>query len=167
MTLDAPWAVSIVELDDCLRAAGVELVRHDDVLSIRDLDEATRTALVATLRELVRRARESVPPVEGWLAASQALFMNDDGTQATRQRQDAFWLSLTQIVDGCLALVMLGDLAEIPFFIELLKHQPAGHLIEMATDVLCHYVDPSHELDTSQLIQRVDEWYQTCQVSKT
>jgi hypothetical protein len=55
---------------------------------------------------------------------------------------------------------MLGDLSEFPLFIELLHYQPAGHLAEMATDVLRHYVDPSHELDTPHLVQRAKEWWQ-------
>ena len=159
MILDVPWDVSIVELDDHLCAAGIEPLRRRDVLSVHDLNGETRTALVMALRESVRRAWASVPPIEQWLPASQSLFMNDDGTQAARQRQAAFWLSVTQIVNGSLALVMLGDLAEIPFFIELLKHRPAGHLIEMAADVLYHYVDPSHELDMEQLLRRAEDWW--------
>ena len=164
MPLNSAWDVSIERLGEHAQLAGVEPVAGEGVLSARDLDARTREALAAALRESVRRARMDAPPVEQWMAASQSLFMNDDGSQAAREREDSFWSSLTQIVNGCLALVMLGDLSESPFFIELLKHQPAGHLIEMSTDVLRHSVDPSGALDLPELIRRAEEWYQTCQV---
>jgi hypothetical protein len=161
MALDAPWQVSIAELNDTVRLAGVEPASRTGVVSARDLDLPTRIALVKALHESVRRARASAPPVEQWLTASESIVLNDDGGEAAQQKTDAFWLCLTQIVNGCQALVMLGDLSEFPFFIELLKHQPSGHLTEMGADVLRHYVDPSHALDTSRLIQRAQEWRQT------
>jgi hypothetical protein len=160
---DPPWNVPITDLNDNLRAAGVEPAQQDGAQFISELSVEVRTALASALSERVRLARNDAPPVERWMAASQELFMNDDGGEAARQREDLFWQSLTCIVHGCLSLVMLGDLSEFPFFIDLLKHQPAAHLIEMATDVLCRYVDPSHELDAPRLIQRADEWFQTCQ----
>jgi hypothetical protein len=159
--LDIPWDVSLTELNDTLCAAGVEPIMLGGVgtRSARDVGMPTRIARATALRESVRRARESTVPIKDWLAASEALVLKDDGSEAARDKADAFWLSLTQIVNGCLALVMLGDLSEFPFFIELLRHQPAGHLTELATDVLCHYVDPRRELDTPRLLQRADEWW--------
>jgi hypothetical protein len=157
--LDTPWDISIGELDDGLRLAGVEPVTLNRSQSARDLDLTTRVALVEALRESVHRAQVDAPPVEKWLTVSESLVLNDDGSETTQQKTDAFWLCLTQIVNGCLALVMLGDLSEFPFFVELLKHQPSGYLIEMATDVLRHTVDPSYELDTPRLIQRAEEWW--------
>jgi len=163
MALDAPWQVSIVELNDCMRRAGVEPASRAGAVSARDLDLPTRIALVEALRESVRRARASAPPVEQWLTASESIVLNDDGSEAAQEKADAFWRCLTLIVNGCQSLVMLGDLSEFPFFIELLKHQPSGHLIEMAADVLRRTVDPPHELDTPQLIQRAQEWWQAFQ----
>ena len=165
--LDLPWNVPTADLNEHLRLAGIEPVRRDGVSSARDLDLPTRESLVSVLRDCVCRARADAPPVEQWAAASQSLFMNYDFSEAARQRQDAFWLNLTRIVNGCYAQVVLGDLSEFPFFVELLKYQPAGHLIEMSTSVLCHYVDLSGALDAPQLIQRAEEWYRTGQVSKT
>jgi hypothetical protein len=159
MALEAPWQVSIAELNGYLRLAGVGLMSQDGVVSACDLDLSTRVALVEALHRSVRCARESAPPVDKWLAASESLVLNDDGSEAAQQKADAFWLCLTHVVSGCQALVMLGDLSELPFFIELLKHQPAGHLTEMAADVLCHTVDPSHELDTPHLIRRAEDWW--------
>ena len=130
LRLDTPWDIPLAELNDHLRMAGVEPVTPGEagMLSARDLDMPTRAALVAALRESVRRAREIAPPVEDWMAASEALVLNDDGSERAREQADTFWQSLTQIVNGCLALRCLGDLSEFPFFIELLRHQPAGHL---------------------------------------
>jgi hypothetical protein len=159
MAFEDSWQVSIAELNSYLRRAGVEPMSQDGVVSARDLDLLTRVALVEALHRSVRCARESAPPVDKWLAASESLVLNDDGSEATRQKADAFWLSLTHIVSGCQALVMLGDLSELPFFIELLKHQPAGHLTELAADVLRHTVDPTHELDTPHLIRRAEDWW--------
>jgi len=159
MALDAAWQVSIAELNDTVRLAGVEPASRAGVVSARDLDLPTRIALVEALRESVRRARESAPPVEQWLTASASIVLNDDGGEAAQEKADAFWRCLTQIVNGCQSLVMLGDLSEFPFFIELLMHPPSGHLIELATDVLRRTVDPSHELDTPRLIQRAEEWW--------
>jgi hypothetical protein len=161
MALDAPWQVTIAELNDTVRLAGVEPASRAGVVSARDLDLPTRIALAEALHESVRCARASAPPVEQWLAASESIVLNDDGGEAAQEKADAFWRCLTQIVNGCQSLVMLGDLSEFPFFIKLLKHQPSGHLTEMATDVLCHMVDPSHGLDTPRLIQRAEEWWQT------
>ena len=160
-----PWAISIADLNGYLALAGVEPVQRDGVAS--GLDMAERAALAQSLGESVRRARAMSPPVEHWMATSQSLFMNDDGGAAARQREQDFWQSLTHIVNGCYAQILLGDLSEFPFFIELLRCQPAGHLVEMATDVACHYVDPSRDLDLPRLIQRADEWFQTRQVFGT
>lgn len=159
--LDTPWDVSIAELNDCLRLAGAEPVTLDAFHSARDLDWPARVALVQALRESVRRARMDAPPVEQWLTVSESIVLNDDGSEAAERKTDTFWLCLTRIVNGCQAQILLGDLSEFPFFIELLKQQPSGHLVEMATDVLRHAVDPSHELDTPGLIQRAQEWWQT------
>lgn len=158
--MDAAWDVSLGDLNHYLRAAGVEPIAPKDVRarSARELDAPTRGRLALALRQVVRQARMAAPPVAEWFAASESLLMNDDGSQAARERADRFWSNLTQIVNGGLALVMLGDLSEFPLFIELLRHQPAGHLAEMATDVLSHYVDPSGELDTPHLVQRAEEW---------
>jgi len=158
---DATWDVPLGELNNYLRAAGVEPITLQDVraCSARELDEPTRSRLALALRRIVHLARADAPPVAEWFTASESLLMNDDGSQAARQRADRFWSNLTQIVNGGLALVMLGDLSEFPLFVELLRHQPAGHLAEMATDVLSHYVDPSRELDTQRLIQRAEEWW--------
>ena len=163
MALDAAWQVSIAELNDTVRLAGVEPASRAGVVSARDLDLPTRIALVQALHESVRRARSSAPPVEQWLTASESIVLNDDGGEAAQEKADAFWRCLTQIVNGCQSLVILGDRSEFPFFIELLKYQPSGHLTEAAKDVLCHTVDPSHELDAPQLIQRAQEWWQTSQ----
>jgi hypothetical protein len=169
ISLDIPWDIPTAELNAPLRAAGVEPGSQDDrtLRAARNLDLQTRMALVTALRESVRRARVDAPPVERWLTASQSLFMDDNGSEAARQREDAFWQNLTCIVNGCLAQILLGDLSEFPFFIGLLEHQPAGHLIEMATDVLRHYVDPSGELDTPQLIRRAEEWWQSFSSTNT
>jgi hypothetical protein len=156
--LDTLWDISITELDDILCRAGVESVESGAAATARDLDAQTREALVAALRASVSQARAGAPPVAQWVSASESLLLGDDGGPAARQRADAFWLRLTQIVYGCLVLVMLGDRSELPFFIELLRYQPAGHLAEMATDVLRRYVDPSHEMDTLLLLQRAEEW---------
>ena len=150
-----------MDLNNTLRAAGVEPVPLNRVQSARDLDRATRVTLVKALRVSVRRARVDTPPVEKWLTVSESIVLNDDGGEAAQQKTDEFWLCLTQIVNGCQALVMLGDLSEFPFFVELLKHQPSGHLTELAADVLRRYVDPSHKLDTPQLIQHAKEWWHT------
>ena len=163
MALDALWQVSIAELNGYVCLAGVKPASRAGVVSARDLDLPTRIALAEALHESVRHARSSAPPVEQWLTASESIVLNDDGGEAAQEKADAFWRCLTQIVNGCQSLVMLGDLSEFPFFIELLKHQPSGHLTELATDVLCHMVDPSRELDTPRLIQRADEWWQTLQ----
>lgn len=163
--LESPWAISIAELNGYLELAGAEPLQLDGVTSA--LDMTTRAALVQALGESVRRARAIAPPVEQWMAASQALFMNDDGSPAARQREQDFWQSLTRIVNGCYAQILLGDLSEFPFFIELLRHQPAGHLVEMAADVARHYVDPSRQLDSPRLIQRAEEWFQANQVAPT
>jgi len=159
MELTVPWQVPIAELNGYLRLAGVEPTGQDGIVSARDLDLPTRVALVEALHRSVRCARASAPPVDKWLAASESLVLNDDGSEAARQKADVFWLGLTHIVSGCQALVMLGDLSELPFFIELLKHQPAGHLTELAADVLRHTVDPSHELDTPHLIRQAEDWW--------
>lgn len=161
LCVGAAWDAPLSELNGYLRAAGVEPFTPQDIQarSARELDTPTRSRLALALRRVVRQARADAPPVAEWFAASESLLMNDDGSQATRQRADQFWSNLTQIVNGCLALVTLGDLAGFPLFIELLRHQPAGHLAEMATDVLSHYVDPSRELDTPHLIQRAEEWW--------
>jgi|GEM_PF-4773114 len=156
--LDPPWDISLTELNSCLRAANVATLNQDGALSARELDLPTREALASALRDSVRRARADAPPVPDWLSASESLVMSDDGSEAAREQADAFWSRLTQIVYGCLALVMLGDLSEFPFFVELLRHQPAGHLAEMATDVLRRYVDPSQELDAPRLAQKAEEW---------
>ena len=84
---------------------------------------------------------------------------DDDGSDRAREQADRFWSCLTQRVYGSLALAALGDLSEFPVFIELLRHQPAGHLTELAAEVLRHYVDPRRELDTPHLIQRAEEWF--------
>lgn len=154
--LDTSWDVPLDELNGHLRAAGVE-----PVTSSRDgtCDLDLRMMRMDALRGIVRQARADAPPVQEWLTASESLALNDDGSQAAREKADSFWLRLSQIVHGSLALVMLGDLAEIPFFIELLRHQPAGHLVEMADTVLRHYVDPSHELDAPRLLQAADKWW--------
>lgn len=154
---NVPWNIPITELNDHLELAGVEPLEREGVVSV--LDTATCTALVAALRQSVSRARVDAPPVERWMMASQALYMDDDGSEAARWHEENFWQNLTRIVNGCYSQVLLGDLSEFPFFIELLEHQPAGHLVEMATDVLCHYVDPSHGLDAPRLIQRAGEWW--------
>jgi hypothetical protein len=158
MALQAPWQVSIAELNGYLRLAGVEPMSQDGAVSARDLDLPTRVALVEALHRSVSCAREGAPPVNKWLAASESLVLDDDGSEAAQQKVDAFWLRLTHIVAGCQALVMLGDLSELPFFIELLKHQPAGHLAELAADVLHRTVDPSHKLDTPHLIRQAEDW---------
>ena len=163
MAFDTPWPVSIAELNGYVRLAGVEPASRAGVVSARDLDLPTRIALVEALRESVRRARESAPPVEQWLTASESIVWNDDGGEDAQEKANTFWHCLTQIVNGCQSLVILGDLSEYPFFIELLKQQPSGHLVEMAANVLRHAVDPSHELDTPRLIQRAQEWWQTIQ----
>jgi hypothetical protein len=156
LPLDTPWDVSIAELNDCLRLAGAEPITHD-------LDGPARVALVKALRESVRQARMDAPPVEQWLTVSESIVLNDDGSEAAERKTDTFWQCLTRIVNGCQAQIFLGDLSEFPFFIELLEQQPSGHLVGMATDVLRHAVDPSHELDTPRLIQRAQEWWQTIQ----
>jgi hypothetical protein len=163
MNLDTRWELAIAELDGYVREAGVEPVAAGGAQFARDLDPSARAALVSSLREVVRQARVNAPPVEHWLTASQDLFMGDDGTAAALERAEQFWGRLTHIVNGCLALVMLGDLSEFPFFVELLKVRPAGHLIEMSTEVLRHYVDPARELDAPRLVQRAEEWFQTRQ----
>lgn len=159
--LDAAWDIPLGELNNYLRAAGVEPITLEDVRarSARELDAPTRSRFALALRQVVRQARTVAPPVAEWFAASESLLMNDDGGEAARQRADRFWSNLTQIVNGGLALVMLGDLSEFPLFVELLRYQPAGHLAEMATDVLSHYVDPSGGLDTPHLVQRAEEWW--------
>jgi hypothetical protein len=170
LPLDTPWDISLTELNSYLRAANVATLNQDDALSARELDAPTRSALVMALREAVRRARDDAPPVAQWLAASESLVMSDDGSEAAREKADTFWSRLTQIAYGSFALAMLGDPSEFSFFIELLRYQPAGHLAEMAADVLRYYVDPSHELDTLRLLQRAEEWWsanQTSQVSRT
>ncbi len=161
LRLDTPWDIPLAELNDHLRMAGVEPVmqRNVEKLSARDLDLPTRTALVAALRESVRRARQASPPVEEWFAASEALVLNDDGSDRAREQANKFWLGLTQRVYGSLALAELGDLSEFPVFIELLRHQPAGHLTELAADVARHYVDPRRELDVPDLLQYAEEWF--------
>ena len=161
LRLDTPWDIPLDELNDHLRMAGVEPVTPGEagMLSARDLDLLTRAALVAALRESVRHARQASPPVEDWLAASEALVLNDDGSDRAREQADRFWSCLTQRVYGSLALAALEDLSEFPVFIELLRHQPAGHLTELAAEVLRHYVDPHRELDTPHLIQRAEEWF--------
>jgi sugar phosphate isomerase/epimerase len=156
---DIAWDVSLGKLDEHLRRAGIEPVRREGISSVRDLDAPTREALIESLRASVRRARMDAPPVNKWLAASESLVLNDDGSEAALQKADAFWLRLTHIVAGCQALAMLGDVSEFPFFIELLKHQPAGHLAELAADVLRRTVDPSHELDTPHLIRQAEDWW--------
>jgi len=171
LRLDTPWGISLVELNGHLRLAGVEPVTPDEAgtLSALDLDAPTRTALATALRESVRHARQAAPPVKDWLAASEALVLNDDGSETAGKKADLFWSRLAQIVHGSLALTELGDLSESPFFIELLRDQPAGHLTELAADVMRHYIDPRRELDTPHLIQRAEEWWrariQTFEVS--
>jgi len=161
LRLNTPWDIALAELNGHLRLAGVEPVTPDEAgtLSARDLDAPTRAALVAALRESVHHARQASPPVKDWLAASEALVLNDDGGETAGKEADLFWSRLAQIVHGSLALSELGDLSEFPVFIELLRHQPAGHLAELATDVASHYVDPRCELDTPHLIQRAEEWW--------
>jgi hypothetical protein len=160
--LDTPWDIPLAELNNHLRMAGVEPVTPGEAgtLSARDLDMPTRAALVAALRESVRHARQASPPVKDWLAVSEALLLNDDGSDRAREQADRFWSCLTQRVYGSLALAALGNLSEFPVFIELLRHQPAGHLTELAADVMRHYVDPRRELDVPALIQRAEEWWQ-------
>jgi len=166
--LDTPWDIPLAELNDHLLMAGVKPVTRGKVekLSARDLDLPTRTALVAALRESVRHARQASPPVEEWFAASEALVLNDDGSDRAREQADRFWTGLTQRVYGSLALAALGDLSEFSVFIELLRHEPAGHLTELATDVVRHYIDPRHELDVSSLLQRAEEWWQRLSSTK-
>ncbi len=161
LRLDTPWDISLAELNGHLRLAGVGPVMPDEAgtLSARDLDVPTRTALVAALRESVRRARQASPPVKDWLAASEALVLNDDSSEAAAKKADLFWSRLARIVYSSLALSELGDLSEFPFFIELLRRQPAGHLAELAADVMRHYVDPRSELDAPHLIQHAEEWW--------
>jgi hypothetical protein len=158
---DTPWDISLAELNSHLRLAGVEPVTPDEAgtLSALDLDAPTRAALATVLRESVRHARQASPPVKDWLAASEALVLNDDGSEAAGKKADLFWSRLAQIVHGSLALTELGDLSESPFFIELLRDQPAGHLTELAADVMRHYVDPCRELDVPDLIRRAEEWW--------
>ena len=165
MILDAPWGIPITELNGYLELAGVEPVNRDGLAHA--LDAATRAALAQALRDSVLRVRAMAPPVEQWLAASYSLVMDDDGSAVARQREDDFWRNLTCIVNGCYARVLLGDLSAFPFFVELLEHQPAGHLVEMASDVVCHYVDPARELDAPRLIQRAQEWFHAGQVAET
>ena len=171
LRLDTPWGISLAELNGHLRLAGIEPVTPDEAgtLSALDLDAPTRAALATALRESVRHARQAAPPVKDWLAASEALVLNDDGSETAGKKADLFWSRLAQIVYGSLALTELGDLSESPFFIELLRDQPAGHLTELAADVMRHYVDPRRELDTPHLIQRAEEWWrariQTFEVS--
>ncbi len=165
-TCDTTWDISLAELNDHLGAAGVEPVVREGVSSARDLDAPTRQTLVTALRQSVRRARGDAPLVGQWAAAAQSLVMNHDFSPAARQREEAFWSALTRIVNGCYAQVLLGDLSEFPFFIELLRHQPAGHLTEIATGVLRHHVDPARKLDPPQLIRLAEEWFQTHQVAK-
>jgi len=162
-SLGSPWDVPIAELDSYLRLAGVQPVSRDGVASARDLDGLARVALVKALRESVRRARMDAPPVAQWLTVSESIVLNDDGSEAAERKADTFWQCLTRIVNGCQAQIFLGDRSEFPFFIELLEQQPSGHLVEMATDVLRHAVDPSHELDTPRLIERAQEWWRTIQ----
>ena len=163
LPLGPPWDVSIVDLNNLLRAAGVGPVTLNGVQSARDLDWTTRVALVNASRESVRQARVDAPPVEQWLTVSESIVLNDDGSEAAERKADTFWQCLTRIVNGCQAQIFLGDLSEFPFFIELLEHQLSGHLVEMAADVLRRTVDPSHELDTPQLIQRAQEWWRAIQ----
>jgi hypothetical protein len=155
---DSLWNTPIADLNDNLRAAGVEPARQDGAQLVSDLSVELRTALACSLRERICLARRDTPPVERWMVASQELYLNDDASETARQREEAFWQNLTCIVHGCLALVMLGDLAELTFFVELLRHEPAGHLVEMATDVLRHYVDPTGVLEGPQLLRRAEEW---------
>lgn len=164
-TPDTPWDISLAELNYYLYAAGVEPVQREGLSFARDLDAPTRQALITALRQSVRRARADAPPVEQWATAAQSLVMNHDFSPAAHQRAEAFWSALTRIVNGCYAQVLLGDLSEFPFFIELLRHRPAGHLIEMATEVLRHYVAPSHQLDSPQLIRLAEEWFRPHQVA--
>ena len=159
LSLAVPWNISIEELNNYLRAAGVEAIALDDAQLVRDLDAPTRARRIESLRKSAARARADAPPVAQWLAASEAVVMQDDGSSEARARADTFWLRLSQIVYGCLALVMLGDLSEFPFFVELLRHQPAGHLAELATDVLRHYVDPRGELDRARLVHQAEVWW--------
>ena len=165
--LSSPWDIPIAELDSYLRLAGVQPVSRDDVASARDLDGPARVALVKALRESVRQARMDAPPVEQWLTVSESIVLNDDGSEAAARKADTFWQCLTRIVNGCRALIFLGDLSEFPFFIELLRHQPAGHLVEMAAGVARHYVDPSGELDAPQLLRRAQEWWNSLSVKGT
>ena len=160
--LDTPWDIPLAELNDHLRMASVEPVTPGEAgtLAARDLDMPTRTALVAALRESVRHARQASPPVEDWLATSEALVLNDDGSDRAHEQADRFWSCLTQRVYGSLALVALGDPSEFPVFIELLRHQPAGHLTELAADVMRHTIDPRRELDMPDLLRRAEEWWQ-------
>ncbi len=159
--LDTSWDIPLAELNDHLRMAGVEPVKPGEAGTlVRDLDVPTRATLVAALRESVRRARQASPPVEEWFTASEALVLNDDGSDRARAQADSFWSGLTQRVYGSLALTELGDLSEFPVFIELLRHEPAGHLTELAADVVRHYVDPRHKLDTPDLLQHAEEWWQ-------
>jgi hypothetical protein len=161
LSIEAAWDAPLDELNGYLRAAGVEPVTQDiQARSARELDAPARSRLALALRRVVSQARTEAPPVAEWFTASESLLMNDDGSQAARLRADRFWSSLTCIVNGGLALVMLGDLSEFPLFVELLRYQPAGHLAEMATGVLSHYVDPSRELDAQRLTQRAQEWLQ-------
>jgi len=171
LRLDTPWDIPLDELNDHLRMAGVEPVTPGEAgtLSARDLDLPTHAALVAALRESVRHARQASPPVQDWLAASEALVLNDDGSDRAREQADRFWSCLTRRVYGSLALAALGDLSEFSVFIELLRHQPAGHLTELAADVVRRCVDPRRELDAPGLLQRAEEWWrariQTFEVS--
>ena len=159
--LIAPWDIPLAELNDHLRMAGVEPVKPGEAGTlVRDLDVPTRATLVAALRESVRHARQASPPVEEWFAASESLVLNDDGSDRAREQADRFWSDITQRVYGSLALTELGDLSEFPVFIELLRHEPAGHLTELAADVVRHYIDPRDELDESGLLQRAEEWWQ-------
>jgi hypothetical protein len=155
-----PWDIPLAELNDHLRLAGVEpATRGEGGALARDLDLPTRAALVAALRESVRHARQALPPVEEWFAASEALVLNDDGSDRAREQADRFWSGLTQRVYGSLALTELGDLSEFPVFIELLRHQPAGHLTELAADVVRHTVNPHCERDVPDLHQCAEDWW--------
>jgi len=161
LRLDTPWDVPLAELNGYLRMASVEPVMPGEAgtHSVRDLDLPTRAALVAALRESVRHARQASPPVQEWFAASEALVLNDDGSDRAREQADRFWSGLTQRVYGSLALAALGDLSEFPVFIELLRHQPAGHLTELAADVMRHTIDPRGELDEPDLLRHAEEWW--------
>ncbi len=161
---DVAWDVPVAEILAQLKTVGIELAPPPEKIAaeatLRDLHQPVRAAWAADLRESVVRARSGAPPVRDWSAVAERLILEDVGSTAVQDRADEFWLSLGQIVYGSRALVCLGDLSEFPFFIDLLRFDPAGHLAELATDILSHYVDARHELQPLALIGQAQAWWQ-------